>query len=101
MLRGVLELATGRNDEALEVMERVMSSNPRDDTLLSMCASLKKDLGVPGWRSLAQRVVDRGEDADAVRLAEELLAGPTADLNKRAVPSTDAAMANLRFAAPS
>jgi predicted Zn-dependent protease len=98
MLRAVLDLATGRRAEALKVMERVMKSNPRDDTLLCMCASLKKDSGAPGWRSLAQCVVDRGEDADAVRLAEELLAEPTADLDKMAVPSAKAALSSLRFA---
>ena len=98
VLRSMLALATGRQADALQIVERVMKSNPRDDPLVCMCASLRKDVGAPGWRSLAQCVIDRGEDADAVRIAEALLAAPTAELDKMAVPSAKAALASLRFA---
>jgi hypothetical protein len=98
MVRSIFDLATGRKEEALAALERLVKTNPRDDTLLCMCALMKKELGVCGWRTLAQCVVDRGEDADAVRVAEELLAETTAVADKVAVPSAKAALANLRFA---
>ena len=98
MVRSIFDLATGRKDEALTALERLVEANPRDDTLLCMCALVKKQLGVSGWRSLAQCVVDRGEDADAVRVAEDLLAELAADADKKAVPSAKAALANMRFA---
>jgi predicted Zn-dependent protease len=100
LLRSVLNLAAGRRAEALQVVEHAMKSNPRDDSLLCMCASMRKDLGTPGWRGLAQCVVDRGEDADAVRIAEALLAEPEVNRDKMAVPSAKAALAGLRFASP-
>jgi hypothetical protein len=98
VVRSIFDLATGRREEALKALERLVEANPRDDTLLCMCALVKKELGISGWRSLAQCVVDRGEDADAVRVAEELLAELTADADKKAVPSAKAALANMRFA---
>jgi hypothetical protein len=98
MVCAIFNLATGRKDEALAALERMLKANPRDDTLLCMCALVKKELGVLSWRSLAQRVIDRGEDADAVRVAEELLAEVTAAVDKTAVPSAEAALAKMRFA---
>jgi hypothetical protein len=96
-LRASVALATGHQTEALQILERVMKSNPRVDPVVCMCASLRKTLGAPGWRDLAQRVIDRGEDADAVCIAEALLAEPTANLDKVAIPSVKAALASMRF----
>ncbi len=96
--RCVADLASGRKAEALQVLERAVKLHPRDDILLCICASVRKELGGADWRSLLQCVIDRGEDADAVREAEELLEEPSADRNKMAVPIAKAALANLRFA---
>ena len=98
MLGAVLASVAGRDAEALQVVERLMKSHPQIDAVACICASMRKDLGAPGWRALAQRVIDRGEDADAVGVAEALLAGPTAHLDKLAVPSAGAALGGLRFA---
>lgn len=98
VLRAMLDIARGRSAEALNVMEVLVKANPRDSTLLCMCAWLRKELGASGWRRLAQCVVDRGEDADAVRIAEELLAESAADLDNKAAPSAQAGLASMRFA---
>jgi predicted Zn-dependent protease len=93
-----LATAEGRYADALQVFERLVKSKPQSDALICICASLRKELGVPGWRGLAQRVIDRGIDADAVGSAEKLLAGPIAKVDKMTAPAAKAAFAGLRFA---
>ena len=98
VLGALLAGAEGRHADAMQVLERLMKSSPRSDAITCVCAMLRKELGVPGWRTLAQRVIDRGEDADAIGMAEDLLACPAAHLDKMAAPSAKAALTGLRFA---
>jgi predicted Zn-dependent protease len=78
MARATVAMATGRHAEALQMLERLTKTNPQIDAVICACAMLKKEMGVPGWRALAQRVIDRGADADAIGIAEEMLALPAA-----------------------
>ena len=98
LLRAMLALSKGEPTEALHVVEGLMRSNPRSSYLMCTCASIKQHLDLPGWRELAQLVIDRGDDADSVGAAEQLLAKAETVSKKMTVTSSEAALANLRFA---
>ena len=98
MLAAAVAGAEGRHADALQIYERLLKSNGHNSNLLCTVASLRKEFGVSGWRTLAQRVIDRGDDADAIGVAEALLAGPTNHTANTPVASTEAGLAGLRFA---
>jgi hypothetical protein len=96
MARVTVAIASGRQAEALQMVESLLQTHPQLDAALCCCALLKKSMGVPGWRVLAQRVISRGADADAVGMAEEMLAVPH---SRAAKPQGgNAALAAVRFA---
>jgi lipopolysaccharide biosynthesis regulator YciM len=90
-----VKASSGHLAEALSLLEDLAKHRPDIDATLSACAMLRKELGITGWRAMAKRVVQQGTDADAVRIAQELLAGDRG-ASERQVAVTGAA--NLRFA---
>lgn len=98
LLRAMLALSKGQQTEALQIVEGLMRSSPRSSYLMCTCATLKQQLDLPGWRELAQLVLDRGDDADAVGAAEQLLAKGEAASKRTTATASEAALANLRFA---
>jgi hypothetical protein len=86
---------SGRLAEALGVLEDLVKSRPDIDATLCACAVLRKELGVSGWRPLAQRVLQQASDPDAVRIARELLHGGQNVTERKA---TAVGTAALRFA---
>jgi Bacterial type III secretion protein (HrpB1_HrpK) len=73
MASATVATATGRLNDALRMMDRLATADPHNDAIACACAMLKRELGMPGWRALAQRVVDSDTDAQAVSLAEDML----------------------------
>jgi Bacterial type III secretion protein (HrpB1_HrpK) len=96
MARVTVTIASGQPAEALQMVESLLQTHPQLDAALCCCALLKKSMGVPGWRVLAQRVISRGADADAVGMAEEMLAVPHSRGAK--LQGVNAALAAVRFA---
>jgi predicted Zn-dependent protease len=95
MAQATVLMAGGRHGEALEVLDDLARRHPDADAIVCACAMLKKEFGVSGWRALAQRVVDRDADVQAVTMAQEMLG--TTRLGA-GVASLSAAQATLRFA---
>jgi Bacterial type III secretion protein (HrpB1_HrpK) len=94
MASATVATATGRLHDALRMLDRLAAADPQNDAIGCACAMLKRELGMAGWRTLAQRVVDNDTDAQAVSLAEEML-GSTAP---SARPPQAIGPAGLRFA---
>jgi hypothetical protein len=96
MADATVATATQRYADALSILERLARTNPQVDSVVCACAMLKRDMGIAGWREMAQHVVDYGRDADAVTLAAQAL-------GRSAAPSdpgkfSTARQAGLRFA---
>lgn len=68
--------ATDRQAEALATLEKLANANPEMDVIVCSCAMLKKELGVPGWRAMAQRVIKHDKDPLAVSMARDMLETP-------------------------
>jgi hypothetical protein len=99
MAQAVVAAANNRQAEALEVLERLVAEDPDAHSAACACAMLRKELGLPGWRELALRVIERGaSDPQSLGRAQELLelAGPPS--RGAALHGASAVQVGLRFA---
>jgi Bacterial type III secretion protein (HrpB1_HrpK) len=95
MARVTVAIATGRRAEALEKLDRLSNASPEIDAVTCAYAMLKKEMGVSGWRPLAQRVIERNTDPQAVEVARDLL--DTASRRSGKSLGASAAQVGLRF----
>jgi hypothetical protein len=95
LLVATVRVASGKSAEALPIMEDLVRSHPHIDATTLCCAALKKDLGLGSWRDLAEGVLNRASDPNAVRQARELLYGPQSATERKADTCSAAVM---RFA---
>jgi hypothetical protein len=95
MASATVATATNRPAEALSKLETLVKLRPDMDGVVCACALLKKEMGLSGWRSLAQRVIDSDGDEDATRLAREMLG---TNVKESVPPPAIDASAVLRFA---
>lgn len=101
MAQATVAAATNRRHEALELLERLIVEEPDLHSAACACATLRKEMGLPGWRTLAQRVVDRAgsDDPHSAEYARVLLDLPaTAPAGAARLPGASADQAGLRFA---
>jgi hypothetical protein len=99
MAQAVVAAANNRQAEALEILERLVAENVDSHSAACACAMLRKELGLPGWRELALRVIERGaSDPQSLSRAQELLELPGPPTKGAALHGASAVQVGLRFA---
>jgi Bacterial type III secretion protein (HrpB1_HrpK) len=98
MTQSAVLTARGEYADAMALLNRVMVKHPQVMAVKFNFAVIKKQLGVQGWRNLAQEVANNEQDPLAAKMAKELLeqAGSMAPAKSAVAPSA-LAFAGLRF----
>lgn len=100
MAQATVAVALGKPSEALAMLDRLIAEDPQLHPAICACAMLRRELGLSGWRDLAQRVLSaRGADAQSKAAAGALLElpGPAAP-DGAPLRGATAHQAGLRFA---
>lgn len=96
MARATVATATGRQREALALLESLSDDHPQFTAIRCAYAMLRKELGLSGWQAIAERIADDPTDPQAAQVAELLLQDAPRRSQRRLAPSLEAA--GVRFA---
>ncbi len=73
MAHATVASADGRSADALDLLNRLCVRYPQVSALRCAQAMLKKELGLPGWRSLAEELMADSADPQAREAARSML----------------------------